>query len=495
MNYTIGIDIGTGSTKAVALDEQFKPVASSQVFYVTDIPKTGYSEQNPDTVWQAFVKCINELTFKLGEAPQAIGLSSAMHSLIMVDGNGNALYPMVTWADNRSAEEAQKLKESALGIEIYKETGTPIHPMSPLCKILWFNKNEPKLIAETFKFISIKEYIWFELFGEFKIDYSIASSSGLFNIREFVWDEEALSLAGISETQLSEPVQTNYYNSELTASAKTLLKSSGCKFVIGASDGCLANLGSEATSAGVAAITIGTSGALRLASKQPVFNSSAMTFSYILDAETYICGGPINNGGIALQWLLKNVFGKTALNGDDYATLFESVAAKPAGSKNLIFLPYLAGERAPVWDSEACGTFFGLTLEHNQSHLARAVIEGICFALNDVMKAVEASGTTIKQINVSGGFIHSKIWMQILADVTGKKLVLVSQEDASAVGAAYLAAKATGLVAEYPISNKGDSETISPDETNHLKYQRNFLIFKQLYANLNLTMHQLHHLE
>ncbi|RYF84429.1 MAG: hypothetical protein EOO03_14820, partial [Chitinophagaceae bacterium] len=157
--------------------------------------------------------------------------------------------------------------------------------------------------------------------------------------------------------------------------------------------------------------------------------------------------------------------------------------------------PYLSGERAPVWDSEASGTFFGLTLEHDQSHLARAVIEGICFALNDVMKAVEAAGTDIKQINVSGGFVHSKIWMQILADVTGKKLVLVSQEDASAVGAAYLAAKAVGLVKDYPPNKNLYSETIMPDEVNRLKYQRNFLIFKQLYANLNLTMHRLHHLE
>ncbi|RZK89577.1 MAG: gluconokinase, partial [Pedobacter sp.] len=174
--------------------------------------------------------------------------------------------------------------------------------------------------------------------------------------------------------------------------------------------------------------------------------------------------------------------------------LFEDVKDTEAGSKGLIFLPYLTGERAPLWDSESCGTFFGLNLQHNQKHMARAVIEGICYALNDVMKAVEEHTETITQINVSGGFVHSKIWMQILADITGKPIVLVLEEDASAVGAAYLAAKATGLSHQYPSSTNTTAEIISPKLSNHQIYQRNFPIFKQLYSNLKETMHQLYHL-
>ncbi|GGI27217.1 gluconokinase [Pedobacter mendelii] len=494
MKYITGIDIGTGSTKAVALDMLYKPIASVQSFYATESPKPGYSEQNPEIIWKAFIKCINELKEKLGSELLTIGLSSAMHSLIMVDDQGNALAPMITWADNRSTAIAEKLKESAAGIEIYKATGTPIHAMSPLCKIIWLNQNEPELFAKTYKFISIKEYIWFKLFGEFKVDYSIASATGLFNIHTLKWDEQALISAGLKPEQLSAAVPTDYHKHELQASAKVIFPNLKTNFVIGASDGCLANLGSEAITNGIAAVTIGTSGALRLASSKPVYNPTAMPFSYILDAQTFICGGPINNGGIALQWLLKNVFGKKVLNDEDYNALFEAIAGIPAGSEGLTFLPYLAGERAPIWDSKACGTFFGLTLQHDQNHLARAVIEGICYALNDVMKAVEEETNPIKQINVSGGFVHSKVWMQILADITGKKLKLVLQEDASAVGAAYLAAKATGLSEEYPSSAPINPKIIMPDKLNHLKYQRNFLIFKQLYANLNLTMHQLHHL-
>ncbi|MFC4211300.1 gluconokinase [Pedobacter lithocola] len=494
MKYIAGIDIGTGSTKAVALNLLYQPVASAQFFYPTDAPKVGYNEQNPELIWQAFINCIKELQEKLGSAPIAIGLSSAMHSLILVDEDCKALAPMITWADNRSAEIAQKLKATEKGLAIYEATGTPIHSMSPLCKIIWLAEHKPEPFAKAHKFISIKEYIWFKLFGEFKVDFSLASATGLFNINALTWDEQALQLTGLNAEKLSTPVQTDYKNSILQLTAKAIFPNLNTTFVIGASDGCLANLGSEAIEDEVAAITIGTSGALRLASSKPIFNRVAMPFNYILDEQTFICGGPINNGGIAIQWLLKNIFGKETLDDEDYKALFECIEVIPAGSSGLIFLPYLTGERAPIWNSEACGTFFGLTLQHNQNHMAKAVVEGICYALNDVMKTVENSANPIKQINVSGGFVHSKTWMQILADVTGKKLVLVSEEDASAVGAAYLAAKAISLTESYPSTGAANQQIILPNNSNHSKYQRNFLIFKELYANLNLTMHHLHHL-
>ncbi|MFC3560361.1 gluconokinase [Pedobacter jamesrossensis] len=494
MKYLIGVDIGTGSTKAVALNLEYQPIATSQFFYPTETTKPGYSEQNPELIWDAFSKSINELKGKLGDDPISVGLSSAMHSLILSDEEGNALAPMMTWADNRSSNEAKDLLASEAGRLIYQASGTPIHSMSPLTKLIWLKKHETELFQSASKFISIKEYIWFRLFGKFKIDYSLASATGLFNIHDLKWNPESLNLAGISAEKLSSPVQTDYQDSVLIDASKKSLPYLNTTFVIGASDGCLANLGSDATARGIAAITIGTSGALRLASSKPLINAVGMTFNYILDAETFICGGPVNNGGLALQWLLKNIFNKTELKTEDYKQLFKDVADTPAGSKGLIFLPYLTGERAPIWDSETCGNFFGLNLQHNQKHMARAVIEGICYALNDVLKAVEENAEPITQINVSGGFVHSKIWMQILANITGKKIVLVLQEDASSVGAAYLAAKAVGLTKNYPSSENTVPKIIMPDLELHKTYQRNFLLFKQLYTNLKETMHQLYHL-
>lgn len=492
MKYILGIDIGTGSTKAVALNLKYEPIEVCQQHYPTESRLPGYSEQDPELIWQAFVSCIEDMIVKLGESPVAICLSSAMHSVIAVDEGCAPLSPMITWADARSADIATRIKASREGMNIYKSTGTPIHAMSPLCKLIWLNENQPDLFHRAYKFISIKEYIWYKLFKEFKVDHSIASCTGLFDLLKLNWNMEALGLASITADQLSEPVSTSYMKPGIDASITSLKRTT---FVIGASDGCLANIGSNANEPGIAALTIGTSGAVRVTSKQPIFNEEAMTFSYVLDEDTYISGGPVNNGGIALQWLLKNVLGKKELSAADYTSLFDEVSTVIAGSNGLIFLPYLTGERAPIWDTSSCGTFFGLRLHHEQAHLARAVIEGICYALNDVLLAVARSSDGIKQINVSGGFVHSKIWMEILADITGKKIVLIQKEDASAIGAAYMAVKAMGYETRYPSAEPMGEAVIEPNLINHELYRSHFMIYKKLYTNLKDTMQELYHIK
>lgn len=480
MKYILGIDIGTGSTKAVALNLNYEPIDSVQRHYPSFSTSAGYAEQDPVLIWEAFQQCISEMKVIMGGPPEAIGLSSAMHSMISVDESGNPLAPMMTWADARSSDIAKRILASKSAMALYQQTGTPIHAMSPLCKIIWWRENEPELFKRSYKFISIKEYIWYQLFKEFKIDHSIASCTGLFDWKMLDWNEEALLLAGITSAHLSEPVSTSYHKKN----------QEGTTFVIGASDGCLANLGSDANGKGLAALTIGTSGAVRISSPKPIFNTQAMTFSYILDEQTFICGGPVNNGGIALQWLLKNVLGKKELLAADYKALFEKIERTSAGSNGLLFLPYLSGERAPIWDSESCGTFFGLKLSHDQEHLSRAVLEGICYALNEVLLAIAPNPELVVELHVSGGFVNARIWMEILADISGKEIVLVQTEDASAIGAAYLAAKSIGLCSGYPVS-KGEKERIMPNLKNQKVYQQLFGIYQQLYPALKQSMHQL----
>ena len=230
-----------------------------------------------------------------------------------------------------------------------------------------------------------------------------------------------------------------------------------------------------------------------MASNRPLPNEKAMTFSYILDEETFICGGPINNGGLALQWWLKNMNNMT-LTDNAYKQFFQSVKEVPAGSKGLLFLPYLTGERAPIWDSESCGTFFGVNLQHERKHFSRAVIEGICYAMRNVLEALEENASPITHIHISGGFVKSKVWVQILADITGKNLVLVQTDDASAVGAAFLAMKSMGLLEAYPKANLKELKIVVPNNSNTEVYSQNFNIFKKLYADLKDTMHQLHQL-
>ncbi|WP_285060564.1 gluconokinase [Pedobacter ginsengisoli] len=482
MKYILGIDIGTGSTKAVALDFRYQPVGSCQQHYSTFSLLPGYSEQDPEAIWMAFVECINEMVNKMGAAPQVIGLSSAMHSVIAVDAAGAALAPMMTWADARSADIAEQMRATDAGMKIYEATGTPIHAMSPLCKLIWLRENQQKLFDAAYKFISIKEYIWYRLFDEYRIDHSVASCMGLFDLESLGWNADALQAVKIDPARLSELVGTDYTMRGLSYDAAMLFGVRDVPFVIGASDGCLANLGSHATELGVAAITIGTSGAVRVASRKPTSNPS-MTFSYVLDEQTYICGGPVNNGGIVLQWLLKNVFGKETSGPEDYDNLFKLIKSIPAGSEGLICLPYLNGERAPVWDASASGSFFGLRLQHGQGHLARAVLEGVCYALNQVLVTLEQYAGHIHQINVSGGFVHSEVWMQLLADVTGKPLLLMHTEDASAIGAAYLAVKAADLTPEYPRPVLPE-KTIVPDGQTHNVYKKGFATYSQLYPAL-----------
>lgn len=489
MNYVLGIDIGTGSAKGVAVNFDSEAIAVSQYHYPTYSSHAGYSEQNPELVWEAFSNCISDIVDKMQASPVAVCLSSAMHSLMPVDSQGSKLVDMMTWADCRSDSIATRLKSSAQGQRFYELSGMPVHAMSPLCKIIWLRENMPAVFNQTFKFISIKEYICFKLFGEYVIDYSIACSTGMLDVSSLTWNSELLALAGIREDQLSKPVNTNYTFTGVGSLAGILMKETA--FLIGASDGCLANLGSFAIRKGVAAVTIGTSGAVRIASHKPVFNTSAMTFSYFLDDHTFICGGPVNNGGNVMQWLINCFLGKS-VNKQSFDEVFAMVEQISPGSEGLLFLPYLHGERAPIWDAKSSGAFVGIRSVHTQAHFCRAVLEGICFALNDVLLAVENGSESINQINVSGGFVHSQTWMSLLANITGRRLALIQTEDASAVGAAFLALKALGLNGgKYPNEPQNAAQIIEPNMQAHKFYRQKFVIFKSVYSGLKDSMHQL----
>lgn len=490
--YVTGVDIGTGSAKAVVINTEGKVIATSQFYYSTNSPQTGYSEQDPEIIWQAFVNCINEIIKKVQHVPIAVSFSSGMHSLLVMDNKNVAITPLITWADTRSEKIAEDIRKSAEAEKIYKATGTPIHSMSPLCKIKWLKENEQQIFTNAFKFISIKEFIWYRLFNTYQIDTSIASATGLFNIENFEWNKPSLQLCGITVSQLSEIVATDFIRKDLNLSiAATLQIPADTTFCIGASDGCLANIGSYAIEPGIAALTIGTSGAVRIASVKPLVNYDAMVFNYVLDEKTFISGGPINNGGNVLKWLFKTFLNNANPSENDYTDLFKNIETIPAGSQGLLFLPYLYGERAPVWDEKASSVFFGIKSFHTNVHFLRAALEGICFALKNILEIIEASTVSIIQLNVSGGFVHSKTWMQILADISGKKICLIQTEDASSIGAALLGMKALKVINDYASLNPGIDITMKPNEQNHTAYQKYYNVFKNLYQPLKESMHQL----
>lgn len=484
-SYVLGIDIGTGSTKAVAVN------AAGKILFATQAPyPEGFShtEQDPEIIWDAFASVIKTSLKQLKQPPLALALSSAMHSIMAVLPDGRPLSPLLTWADDRASEIAAALLRQPEGQVFYSCCGTPVHALSPLCKIRWWQENEGDLFRKTAKFVGIKEWVWHRLFGVFEIDYSLASATGMLELERKIWYAPALAFAGIEAIKLSHPVPTTKIRSGLDAAlAKELQLPTAIPFIIGGSDGCLANLGTAALRPGTAAITVGTSGAVRVATDKPTPVFPEQLFNYYLDESYWIKGGAINNGGAAVQWITQAI-GRPSID----EQLIEAITTIAPGSEGLLFLPYLLGERAPLWDSNSSAAFIGLRQQHSSLHLLRAVIEGVCFALRSVLEPLEAVAGKVNEVHLSGGFTRSDAALQVLADCLGKKVVLLQTEDASAIGAALLGYKALGMITDLeqlPIPEI--VKTFVPEQSAHTLYTRLFALYQPLYGTLKNTLHQL----
>jgi len=489
MHYIIGIDIGTTNTKAVAFTDEGAVLDSARTSYPIFSEIEGQHELDPDKLLEAVVMTLGEVRKKTASLPGLAGISfsCAMHSLIAVDAAGRPLTRAITWADQRPAPYAKALKDSAAGRRIYRQTGTPVHAMSPLCKLIWLKEAEPALFAKAARFISIKEYIWWSLFGEYKVDHSIASATGLLDIRSFDWYSESLEAAGIRAGQLSDLEPCTYSATALLPGFGSLGLPEGLPFVIGGSDGCMANLGSSAVKPGETALTIGTSGAIRMTAPAPEYDVRERIFSYILTDRHYVCGGPTNNGGNVIQWYTKGVLGR---KDGDIGSLEKEADTVPPGCEGLVFLPYLRGERAPVWDANAKGVFFGLRSIHEQRHFTRAILEGISYSLYEIGASLEETLGPIQQIYASGGFTGSKTWLQLIADVFMKKVHVTGTADASAIGAAMMGFYALGIISDLEATARLVKvvETYEPDAGRHAIYQKNFAVFTELYIRLKELM-------
>ncbi|GAB3539503.1 gluconokinase [Pontibacter brevis] len=500
----IGMDIGTTSTKAVAFDTEGNMLVREAIEYPIISTRPDEAEQDPEVVLKAVLDSLRTVAAelgKLGYALAGVSFSSAMHSLIALDEKGNLLTNCIIWADTRSKVYATNLKESVIGHDIYLHTGTPLHPMSPLPKLRWLRDHEPAVFKNAAKFIGIKEYVFFRLFGEYKIDFSIASATGLFNIFTFEWHLDSLELAGITKDKLSEPVPPSHIFRNMKPAYATLLNiPASVPFVIGASDGCLANLGSNAVRPGDAVVTIGTSGAVRVMASEPATDIQERIFSYILTPERFVLGGAVNNGGVVLRWFRDNFYQAEAAlaqqeNTEIYDLLNEKAAAVPAGADGLIFLPYLLGERAPIWDPSARACFFGVHYNHTREHFLRALMEGVMYNVYSVGRALEQTTGPISAIYANGGFSHSGVWVQMLADIFNKEVHLTDTHEGSAFGAAIMGMQALGL-----LNNLEDAaamirvkQTFVPDPKLHARYMQNFSLFNELYPKLKDCLHKAAH--
>jgi gluconokinase len=496
MKYMIGVDIGTTSTKSVLYDEQGNFILKHNIGYPLDTPNVDVSEENPDELFDAVLMTIKYVVRESGVNPDDIKLvsfSAQMHSLIAMDSNHQRLTENLTWADNRASKYAEQINNQHNGVEIYQRTGTPIHPMSPLSKIFWMKHEQQQIYNNTAKFVDIKTYIFYQLFEQYVIDQSMASATGMLNLESLQWDAEALQLLGIDESQLPEVVPTTHILTGMKKRYATLMGlNEDTPFVVGASDGVLSNLGVNAFKKGEVAVTIGTSGAIRTVIDKPRTDYKGRIFCYVLTENHYVIGGPVNNGGVILRWLRDEILAsevETAkrLGVDTYDVLTQIASRVKPGAEGLIFHPYLAGERAPLWNADARGSFFGLTLSHKKEHMIRAALEGVLYNLYTVYLAlIEVMNETPSTIKATGGFAKSKVWRQMMADIFDTHLSVPESYESSCLGACVLGMKALGEIEDFSIIEDmvGTTNEHEPDKEQVQTYQQLVSIFINLSRSL-----------
>lgn len=491
----IGVDIGTTSTKAVLFEENGTITAQANVGYPLHQPTPSIAEQDPEQILRAVFHTLSSVMQQSAVSPDSIlfvSFSSAMHSIIAVDKQGEPLTACITWADNRSARCALRLKNELNGHDLYLRTGTPIHPMSPITKLMWLREEQPDLFEQAYKFISIKEYVFAKLFGEYVIDHSIASSTGMLNLQKLEWDKEALEIAHITQDQLSRLVPTTQIMQGLLPSlAKELLLLPTTPFIVGASDGVLSNLGVGAIQPGVVAATIGTSGAIRTVVDHPLTDPKGRTFCYNLTDKHWVIGGPVNNGGMLFRWVrdefaASEVETAKRLGIDPYEVLTRIAEQVSPGSNGLLFHPYLTGERAPLWNPDARGSFFGLTMNHHKEHMIRSVLEGVIYNMYTVLLAMEEQIGRPHRILATGGFARSSLWRQMMADIFDQEVIVPESIESSCLGAVVLGLYATGRVDSFDVVFEmiGSTHQHNPIQEHTRVYQQLLPIYISVYRSL-----------
>lgn len=472
MTAVVGVDIGTTSAKAASFDSDGTMHGAHEAGYALREPRPGWAVQDPREVVDAVLGVARDAVRDACE-PVGVAFSTAMHSLVGVGAGGEPLTDLITWADTRASDQAQRLQ--AEHPWLHGRTGTPAHPMAPLAKLCWLRECEPETFGRVARWVGVKELVLHRLTGEWAMDHSVASATGMMDLETLDWDPEALELAGVRAEQLPRLVETR------AVFADTAL---GVPIVAGAGDGPLANLGVGAVRPGVAACSIGTSGALRLMVERPTIDPQGRVFCYALTPGRWVVGGAINNGGAVLQWAGDAL--APDLGEHPERALLELAATIPAGCEGLVMLPYLLSERAPHWSAVPRGAYVGLSHAHGRGHLVRAAIEGVCQQLALVLASLRDAGNEIRELRATGGFARSALWRQMLADALGMPVGFPDEHEGSAFGAALLGMEALGMIESIDVAadlvRLGD--VVEPDAADAAVYARLLPTFAGLYDAL-----------
>jgi xylulokinase len=497
MSIFLGIDIGTSGTKTLVVNDQGDILAEASAPHRSFFPKPLWSEQDPEDWWQATIKSVRDAVKKAKVTAadvKAIGLSGQMHGSVFLDKKNQVVRPAILWNDQRTAAECEEIERRAGGRKaLIKMVANPALTGFTAPKILWLRNNEPKNFEKTAKILLPKDDVRRRLTGEFATDVSDASGMLLLDVVKRSWSTKLLSKLELDPGLFAKVYESEEVTGKLTAdAAKQLGLTTDCVVVAGASDNAANGVGTGVVSEGRISSSIGTSGVVFAHSDTVQVDPLGRlhTFCHAVKGKWHMMGVTLSAGG-SLQWfveaLCKELGGSGKAKKDPYAILNEEAAPLPAGAEGLLFLPYLAGERTPHADPNARGCFIGLTLKHGRGHMARAIMEGVAYALRDSLTIINDMGVPIRQIIATGGGAKSPLWRQMQADIFGRPVVTINAEQGPAYGAALLAAVGAGAFKSVEEACAATIKVVSETKENKAAkktYDAGFAVYQDLYQSL-----------
>jgi xylulokinase len=487
----LGIDLGTSSLKMAFFDRDGKQLEDYSTCYPIHMPNVGWHEQKPDDWVQALKSGIDEIRRyhpSLLENLQAIGITGQMHGFVPVDRNGDHLYPAIIWSDQRNGAELERLTR-ALPIEGWVElTGNRPNSSFTLGKILWLKNHLPDVYGRTYKFLLPKDYLRMKLVGTFLTDYSDASATLMMNIRKGEWSEWVCRTFQVDRGKLPDIKKSTESAGTVTDEAAALFGlKSGIPVYCGCGDAQAQAIGNSIIREDEWLCTIGTGGQLFVSTDRPYVDKKGTVHTLAHGIpEKWVLMGATLSAGMSLKWLGESVFQSRYGLGE----LLDRAKGAEPGSKGLIFLPYLAGERTPHMDKSAKGTFVGLTNGHTVAEMVRSVVEGVLFSLYDAYTIVtETIGRRPNRLVLTGGAVRHPLWLSTAADLFGIPVERKKGVGSGSYGAAMLAAVGSGLYPDFPglfrtWNVSSGAETYEPDWENHRIYMDLFGIYQDLYHPL-----------
>ena len=497
MKYVLGIDLGTSGTKTVLFTQLGESVASHTVEYPMAQPHNGWAEQDPADWWNATVAGIQSVLAesKINPADIAgIGLSGQMHGLVMLDKNNQVLAPSILWCDQRTATECAEIEELVGSARLRELAANPALTGFTAPKILWMRKHHPDLYAQCAHILLPKDYVRLMLTGEYATDVSDASGMLLLDVKNRCWSGEILEKLDIPETMLAKvyesPEITGYVTEEMAALTGL---TAGTPVVGGAGDNAAAAIGTGTVTDGKAFTTIGTSGVVYVHTDNISIDTAGRchTFCCAVPGAWHVMG-VTQGAGLSLKWFRdelcqEEVRTADILGIDPYVIMDKQADTSGVGAGQLLYLPYLMGERTPHLDPDARGVFFGLSAKHKRGDLIRAVMEGVAFSLNDCRSVFGEMGQEISGMTLCGGGGRSPLWRQIIADIFDMPVMVTENKEGPALGVAILAAVGAGLYPSVPEACATiirEKEGASPTEENIVTYKELYALYCKLYPAL-----------